>query len=520
MLSRAVPALLLLLLSAEHARADGLSWGSPSKKGCSRCNFRTYTAKLNNIPSGQKWENYCPGSSQNRAPPFTVNGYTAAKAYSCHTGWTGIFGSFEVPDDDCSCYWDGDSGPNTFKDNGCQASGKHRYSAVLCETQFLPRHIWGNFDVDDGVSDASSVSPAGSQISLPGLVIPVYSANNLNSQYQIPSGSSSSPGFFSLPLSDPARTQPIIIATQSLTGCTFQIARDANSNILFAHIRPVDSSAPQPQPDWLSAVTTGEGLADMFDNARYQPSLEIGGFARNTNEQLSFWTFGANLGGYGIRDDNTPRTAQLTGIATADTIFIIIQVQGTNGYRYAIFDMANLQGPSGGSASSAGSSGLLPRSVPADPSITGCAAAWGTNTSVSEQFTYKRSLTSSATSPFVSDCWEALLNRWAPANGSCSIPAATQPLQTNGCAELANSGSCSITACGVPGQAVNCGDTQCAVQSLIQNSLTEDGQQTGGSWSMNIGGSVQVATISVQNATMDPAAPPPSSGMQLSPIHT
>ena len=26
-----------------------------------------------------------------------------------------------------------------------------------CETQFLPRHIWGNFDVDDGVRDASSV---------------------------------------------------------------------------------------------------------------------------------------------------------------------------------------------------------------------------------------------------------------------------------------------------------------------------------------------------------------------------
>ena len=58
----------------------------------------------------------------------------------------------------------------------------------------------------------------------------------------------------------------------------------------------MDSSAPQPQPDWLSAVTTGEGLADMFDNARYQPSLEIGGFAGSTNEQLSFWTFGANLG--------------------------------------------------------------------------------------------------------------------------------------------------------------------------------------------------------------------------------
>ena len=72
MLSRAVPALLLLLLSAEHARADGLSWGSPSKKGCSRCNFRTYTAKLNNIPSGQKWENYCPGWHRIRRPECSL----------------------------------------------------------------------------------------------------------------------------------------------------------------------------------------------------------------------------------------------------------------------------------------------------------------------------------------------------------------------------------------------------------------------------------------------------------------
>ncbi|KAK9839048.1 hypothetical protein WJX74_008453 [Apatococcus lobatus] len=695
------------MLTVHRISAQSLSWGSVSKKGCARCFFRTYTAKLNGIPSRQKWEDYCPGNAQNRAPPLKVDGHTVAKAYSCHTGWTGIFGSFEVPDDSCSCYWNGDSGANTFKDNGCQTSGKHRYSAVLydiqgdwdhfcntfpadvngihfpqptkCETQFLPHHIWGNFDVDDGCcansgrrhllglpaeednnqtnslskvvsspmktststssarrlletgsavahmpdaltrtplearlvreglqtpgrsllascfgfnfpgkgsggsgggsgngppvpsgsglidllrnpsvqniillivylleqnrqilrntlsnpgtggrmdmtvfiqdqggmqqivvtnGDALPGTPSSQQITLPGLLIPVLTGSNLNSQYTLPSGSSSTPGFFRLPLQDPARTRPIIVATQSLTGCTFQVGRDGSGNILFAHIRPADSNAPQPQPDWAAAITNGQDLADTFDNARFQPSLGIGGFAGLTNDQVSFWTFGANRGGYGVRGDDVPRTAQLTGIATADTIFIIIQVQGSNGYRYAIFDMANLQAPSGGS----GSSGLVPRSVPPDPSITGCAAAWGSNSSVSGQFTFKRMLTSSSTSPFVSDCEEALNSRWAPPKDSCNIPDATKPQQTNACTELGVARSCSITACGVPGQKVDCGDAHCAAQSLIQDALTEDGQQTGGSWSLNSGGDVQVATISVQNATTSPTAPPPSSG--------
>ena len=147
--------------------------------------------------------------------------------------------------------------------------------------------------------------------------------------------------------------------------------------------------------------------------------------------------------------------------------------------------------------------------------ISGCAAAWGTNTSVSGQYTFKRMLTSSDTSPYVSDCEEALNSVWDPPKGSCSIPAATQPLQTNACTQLASAGTCSITACGVPSQTVDCGDARCAAQSLIQNALTEDGQQTGGSWSINQGGGIQVATLSVQNSTTSSTAPPPPSEAPL-----
>ena len=147
--------------------------------------------------------------------------------------------------------------------------------------------------------------------------------------------------------------------------------------------------------------------------------------------------------------------------------------------------------------------------------IKGCAATWGTNTSTSGQYTFKRTLASSSTSPFVSDCEQALNSVWDPPKGSCNIPAATKPQQTNVCTELASAGSCSITACGVPTQTVDCGDARCAAQSLIQNALTEDGQQTGGSWSMSQGGGAQVATISVQNATTSPTAPPPSSEASL-----
>lgn len=57
--------LLLLLMGTLGARAQSLSWGSASSKGCARCFFRTYTAKLNGIPSGQKWEDYCPGEHCN-----------------------------------------------------------------------------------------------------------------------------------------------------------------------------------------------------------------------------------------------------------------------------------------------------------------------------------------------------------------------------------------------------------------------------------------------------------------------
>ena len=56
------------------------------------------------------------------------------------------------------------------------------------------------------------------------------------------------------------------------------------------------SDAPQPQPDWAAAITTGQGLANTFDNAHFQPSLGIGGFAGLSNDQVSFWTFGANDG--------------------------------------------------------------------------------------------------------------------------------------------------------------------------------------------------------------------------------
>ncbi|KAK9838923.1 hypothetical protein WJX74_006004 [Apatococcus lobatus] len=354
-------------------------------------------------------------------------------------------------------------------------------------------------------------TPSNQQITLPGLLIPVLTGSNLDSQYTLPRGSSSTPGFFSLPLQDPARTRPIIVATQRLTGCTFQVGRDGSGNILFAHVRPVDSHAPQPQPDWAAAITTGQGLANTFNNARLQPSGGIGGFAGRRNDQVSFWTFGANTEGYGEREEGAARNAQLTGIATAETIFIIVQVQGSRGSgdagtRHAIFNLADLQGPSG----SSGSTGLIRRSVPQDPdsSITGCAAAWASNTSISGQFTFKRMLTSSSTSPFVSDCEEALYSVWDRPKGSCNIPAATKPRETNACTELASARSCSVTACGVPGQTVDCGDARCAAQSLIQNALTEDGQQTGGSWSMDSGGNVQVATISVHNATTSAPAPP------------
>ena len=99
------------------------------------------------------------------------------------------------------------------------------------------------------------------------------------------------------------------------------------------------------------------------------------------------------------------------------------------------------------------------------------------------------------------DCEEAINDLWAPPSGSCNIPAATKSQQGNACTELARAGSCSITACGVPSQVVDCGDARCAAQSLMRDARTEDGQSTGGSWSMNVGlGNVQVATISLQNS--------------------
>lgn len=77
-----MPSLRLLCLvvalaccQSAFAQPPSLSWGSLTQDGsCSRCAFRQYYAKLNGIPSGQPWENYCPGRQS-----FGISGLTSIR---------------------------------------------------------------------------------------------------------------------------------------------------------------------------------------------------------------------------------------------------------------------------------------------------------------------------------------------------------------------------------------------------------------------------------------------------------
>ena len=78
------------------------------------CEYRLHYAKLNGIPSGNKWEDYCPGMPLDMGPgckpihteqlcadrviagdkgtPATINGYHLVKPVTCETGWLGVYG--------------------------------------------------------------------------------------------------------------------------------------------------------------------------------------------------------------------------------------------------------------------------------------------------------------------------------------------------------------------------------------------------------------------------------------------
>jgi hypothetical protein len=154
------------------------TWGTWSPGQCTAIGTREFSAVLQNIATGQSWENTCAATP----PPTVINGLPFAangSNWKCANQTTNEYGIAAVSDNSCP-HW------GSFKQDPCSLTGKRQFSSVITDlptgfdwatgckqTQaslqgnpfvFANRcsnqksAMWGEFDIDDATCAAPTTS--------------------------------------------------------------------------------------------------------------------------------------------------------------------------------------------------------------------------------------------------------------------------------------------------------------------------------------------------------------------------
>ncbi len=94
-------------------------WGTFQKDQCSGIGKRQYSAVLHDIASGLSWESACTRKGAE------IQGQRFSAPARCRNTGLGMWGEFDVRDEDCKPRW------GTFRKDHCTGEGRRQYSAVI-----------------------------------------------------------------------------------------------------------------------------------------------------------------------------------------------------------------------------------------------------------------------------------------------------------------------------------------------------------------------------------------------------